>query len=233
MRSFTMGWSATFLCIAMSVAFHGAAGAEPSVDSDIIKLSSPRRSHGMSVEEALGQRRSVRKYAARAVTLEEVSQLLWAAQGITASWGGRTTPSAGALYPLEVYLAAGKVNGLGPGLYHYAPKAHALRRVRDEDVRSKLCKAALNQHCVRDAPLVTVVAAVRQRTARKYGDRAERYVDIEVGSACQNIYLQCESLDLGTVAVGAFKDSDVRLILGEAPVPLLLMPVGAKAEKGE
>lgn len=195
-----------------------------------IRLSEPRRKGGVSIEEALAQRRSVRSYGQRPLTLQEVSQLLWSAQGVTAQWGGRTAPSAGALYPLEVYLAASSVTNLAQGLYHYDPQKHTVRLVRPwgSEARAALSEAALSQSCVSEAPAVLIIAAVEARTARKYGQRAARYVNMEVGCACQNVYLQCEAMELGTAAVGAFDDKAVGRLLGEEPSPLLLMPIGPK-----
>lgn len=215
------------LCLLFSMALHAWAEAGPA-RANTVALPKPRLTGKLSVEQALAQRRSVRKYGARALTMQEVSQLLWAAQGITASWGGRTAPSAGALYPLELYLAAGNVKGLARGLYHYAPAESALRLVRGGDARQALFKACLRQGCVRDAPVVLIIACVESRTARKYGGRATRYVDIEVGAVCQSVHLQCESLGLGTVAVGAFHDRAVSRVMGEKPAPRLLMPIGPR-----
>ena len=230
MRDSARTWGGLLAClVVMLLAQHGTDGG-PAEEARRVKLPPPQTSAGMPLEKALAQRRSVREYGSRALTLQEVSQLLWSAQGVTASWGGRTAPSAGALYPLELYIAAGNVTDLTPGLYHYATKEHALRKVRSEDVRGPLAKAALGQRCVRDAAAVIVIAAEYERTARKYGSRATRYVHIEVGCVCQNIHLACESLNLGTVAVGAFDDGKVGRVLGEAPAPLLLMPVGPKTE---
>lgn len=195
-----------------------------------ITLPEPRVKSDVSIEETLLQRRSVREYAGVPLTLDEVSQLLWAAQGITAEWGGRTAPSAGALYPLEVYLVVGDVEGLAVGVYKYKPEGHELFRINDFDVREGLAKAAWGQSWVKEGAIDIVVAAVYQRAAKKYGDRAERYVHMEAGHAAQNIYLQAVALDLGVVTVGAFHDEWVRNILGmpQNEVPLYVIPVGRK-----
>ena len=218
---------AVILAILLSLGWSLAAEA-PSRSVMSVALPPARHDSETSVERALSQRRSVRRYGERALSLAEVAQTLWSAQGITSRLGGRTAPSAGALYPIEVYLVAGKVDGLDPGVYHYRPKAHALRRVRAGDVRSALGEAALGQEWVSKAPASLVIAAVHERTRRKYGSRAERYVDIEVGCVCQSAHLQCETLGLGTVAVGAFDDTAVARIIGESPAPLLIMPIGPK-----
>lgn len=196
-----------------------------------VQLPEPRLKSEVSLEEALLSRRSVREYANLPLTLEDVSQLLWAAQGITAEWGGRTAPSAGALYPLEVYLAVGNVENLAAGVYKYKPERHELVKVRDDDVRGELAKAALDQSWVMEGAIDIVIAAVYERTTKKYGDRGVRYTHMEAGHAAQNIYLQATALDLGTVTIGAFYDDRVKDILGmpKNETPLYVIPVGRKA----
>lgn len=194
----------------------------------MIPLPSPAEANGLSVERAIGARRSVRDFADRPVSLDAIAQLLWAAQGVTSSDGRRSAPSAGALYPLETYVAAGHVVGLDAAVYRYHPQTHSLVPHRAEDVRADLARAALGQRWMADAPAVLVITAVYERTRRKYGARTERYVHMETGHAAQNIYLQAESLNLGTVMVGAFRDKEVRTVLDLPPreAPLALMPVG-------
>jgi len=182
----------------------------------------------MSIEESIKQRRSVRDFRRQSLTLNDVSQLLWAAQGITGGRGLRSAPSAGALYPLELYLVAGNVDGLSPGVYRYRPGKHDMILITSGDQRRPLATAALGQSWVRRAPAVLVITGVYERTQRKYGERGRRYVHMEVGHAAQNVYLQATSLGLGTVMVGAFRDNDVQEALG-LPAdhePLGLMPVG-------
>jgi SagB-type dehydrogenase family enzyme len=182
----------------------------------------------MSLEAALGGRKSVRDFATQAVTLRQVSQLLWAAQGVTHGDQLRTAPSAGALYPLELYLVADRVEGLARGVGHYRPVRHELVGMRDGDFLPGLSAAALGQECVGDAAAVIVVAAVYERTTKKYGERGVRYVHVEVGLAAENICLQAVSLGLSTVMVGAFSDTQVRRLL-DMPAdhrPLLLLPLG-------
>ena len=195
---------------------------------DQIRLPAPIQRSGLSVESALQQRRSIREYSGESVTLAAVSQLLWAAQGISDPSGKRTAPSAGALYPLEVYLIAGNVSGLAKGTYKYDPSRHALARLSDEDTRAALRSAALGQAAVEEGAAVIVLAAVYSRTTRKYGERGRRYVDMEAGHAAQNIYLESTFLNLGTVLIGAFGDAEVRGVL-RMPAnesPLGIMPVG-------
>lgn len=199
--------------------------------SEIIKLPEPKYDSQTSVEEALLGRRSVRNYEAQPLTLAEISQLLWAAQGVTDStrgWSFRTSPSAGALYPLELYIVAGKVNDLPDGIYKYKPLTHKLKKIAEGDKRAELCNAALNQLSVKDAPASIVFAAVYERTSAKYGERAERYVHIEVGHSAQNVYLQAFSLNLGTTVIGAFTDDEVKKIMNlpDNEQPLYIMPIG-------
>jgi SagB-type dehydrogenase family enzyme len=196
---------------------------------DKIDLPSPDYKSKTSVEEALLKRRSTRDYKDEPLTLMDISQLFWAAQGVTDSrWSLRTAPSAGALYPLEIYLVAGKVTGLAKGVYKYKPATHQLIKIKDGDIKKQVASAALGQRCIENGTVVIVLSAVYERTTKKYGDRGIRYVHMEAGHAAQNIYLQAVSLNLGTVAVGAFKDAEIRKVLSipESENPLYIMPVG-------
>lgn len=199
----------------------------PTHAAQAIALPPPQVDGGQSVERVLRARRSVREYGRGALTLAEVGQLLWAAQGITHD-GLRTAPSAGALYPLELYLVSGRVSGLGVGVYHYIPARHRLVPVLGGDVRAALAQAALGQDCIADAAATLVFTAVTRRTTRKYGERGLRYVDIEVGHAAQNVFLQATALKLATVTVGAFDDDAVALVLHfpHEHAPRYLMPLG-------
>lgn len=192
-------------------------------------LPQPRRSGKYSLEEVLIKRRSVRSFTKQALTLEEFSQLLFAAQGITDERRGfRAVPSAGALYPLEIYVVVGKIEGLLEGIYRYLPRGHELERVLPEDRREELYRSALYQEAIKEASVVLVICAVYGRTTRKYGERGIRYVHMEAGHVGQNIYLQAEALDLGTVAIGAFHDEAVAQVLNlpQNVVPLYIFPVG-------
>ena len=202
--------------------------AQP-IESQII-LPEPRFESKTSVEEAIHNRRSVRQFTDEPLTLAEASQLLWAAQGITGPSGQRTAPSAGALYPLEIYLLVGNVDGLSQGIYKYIPKGHELAVITAGDYRQTLFNAALSQEAVRDAAVVIVIAAVYERTTVKYGDRGLQYVHIEVGNVAQNVYMQAVALNLGTVFIGAFHDDQVKNVINlpENIQPLGLMPVGRK-----
>jgi SagB-type dehydrogenase family enzyme len=163
------------------------------------------------------------KFNAQPLTNGELGQLLWAAQGITRERGFRTAPSAGALYPLEMYLAT------TDGVFHYQPHDHQLLVTSPEDAREKLYQAALEQEPVRQAPAVFIVTAVYERTATKYGeDRGPRYVHLEAGHAAQNLLLEAAALELGAVPIGAFHDEEIQRAL-ELPAdhqPLYLIPVG-------
>lgn len=195
---------------------------------EVVILPEPLSAGDKPLEGLLWQRRSVRDYRAVALKLSDISQLLWAAQGITHAAGLRTAPSAGALYPLELYVVAGNVNGLAAGVYHYQSAGHRLVRRQSGDLRKPLAQAALAQAWVRDAAAVVVFAAVYERTTRKYGQRGVRYVHMEVGHAAQNLFLQAEALGLATVVVGAFHDGELAGVL-QLPAdvqPLVLMPVG-------
>ena len=187
-----------------------------------LQLPVPALSGGRSLEEAISGRQSVRAFSPKPLMPREISQILWAAQGLTRKWGGRAAPSAGALYPLEVYLAT------PDGFFLYRPEPHGLSRLSDANLLQDLCSAALGQECVREAPAVVVITAVYERTARKYGSRAERYVMMEAGHAAQNVLLQAAAIGLGAVPVGAFHDGRVQKTLG-LPAdhrPLYLIPVG-------
>jgi len=198
-------------------------------EAERVKLPSPMLDSGTSIEKALLKRRSVREYGHEPLTLPEISQLLWAAQGVTERKEGlRAAPSAGALYPLEVYLVAGDVDGIEQGVYKYKPHGHELVKVVEGDKRMDIYRASLYQEPVKDAPALIVISAIYQRTTIKYGERGIRYVHMEVGHAAENVYLQAVALNLGTVVVGAFHDEDVRKALNmlKDETPLYVMPVG-------
>ena len=208
----------------------GIAGDNTPRDSDMntIKLPVPDRENSLPLDRALAQRRSKRELGQALLSLSEAGQLLWAAQGITDPRGFRTAPSGGTLYPLELYLVTGEVEGLEPGVYRYLPQQHALKREANGECRRKLAKAALGQDYIRFNSAVVLIAAVYERTTGKYGKRGIRYVYIEVGHAAQNLYLEAEVLGFETVLVGAFDDDEVRQLLDlpKNEHPLALMPIG-------
>ena len=210
--------------VLVSVMSDGPAvpGTSPDVWREVEALPSPRIDGPGSLEAALHGRRSVRSFAGTPLTVEELGQLLWAAQGVTDEAGHRTAPSAGATYPLELDVVT------PDGLARYLPDGHRLAWRGDADLRAALADAAQGQAAVLEAPLVIVVSGVVDRTAVRYGARAERYVAMEAGHAAQNLLLEAVSLDLGAVLVGAFDDEAVRRLLGlaDGEVPLYLVPVG-------
>jgi SagB-type dehydrogenase family enzyme len=188
-----------------------------------IVLPTPRAKGTLTLEEALTKRRSVREFNNVPLSLEELGQLLWAVQGITHPAGYRTAPSAGGLYPLEVYIITQE------GVYHYEPAGHRLSLHQQGDLRPALYVAALQQDPVLKAPAVFVITAIYERTEKKYGkERSPRYVHLEAGHAAQNLLLQAVALELGAVPVGAFNDNKVKgaLLLPDSHQPLYLIPVG-------
>jgi len=196
----------------------------------VVKLPEPRHDSGVSIEETLLKRGSVRDYAGEPLTLGEVSQLLWAAQGATDAEGFQTAPSAGATYPLETYVVVGDVGNLTEGVYRYISAGHKLVKTLEGDRRSQLAGAALWASSVKKGAVSIVFTAIYERTTQQYGDRGIRYVHMEAGHAAQNVYLQAVALGLGTVVIGAFRDDQVSevLKLSQNEQPLYIMPVGRR-----
>jgi SagB-type dehydrogenase family enzyme len=198
---------------------------------EAISLPVPRADSACSVERALSERHSIREFGSTALALADVSQLLWAAQGVTGEGGSRTAPSAGALYPLEVYLVLGNVQQLATGVYKYEAAQHRLARIAQKDEREALARAAYNQDWLRESAAVLAVTGVDQRTTGKYGERGVRYVHMEAGHAAQNVLLQAVALNVCAAAVGAFDDDEVNMILSlpKGERPLYLLPLGRRA----
>jgi len=215
--------------VAVCIGIIGVDSASEAGD-DVTLLPKPSLEGSVSLEHALAHRRSIRRFDPSPVSLAAISQLLWAAQGTTDERGFRTAPSAGALFPLEVYLVVGAVSGLTPGIYHYDPDPHRLMRISTVEIREQLARAAYEQNWIADAPAVLVLVANYDRTTRKYGSRGARYVQMEAGHAAQNVYLQSEALELGTCMVGAFREGALKELLGLSTdlEPLGLMPVGKR-----
>jgi SagB-type dehydrogenase family enzyme len=183
----------------------------------------------MSVAEAMEQRRSLRDYDDRPMTAEELAWVVFAATGITSGEGYRTAPSAGALYPLETYVAVNQVEGVDPGIYHVDVRAQALEPVRSGSVAGDLMVAGLGQDFLRKAPVVLLVTGLFQRTRWKYHERHYRYVCWEGGHVAQNVYLAAEAVGLGACMVGAFFDGMVNDLLrvdGRREAALGLIAVG-------
>lgn len=210
---------------------------------NIIKLPSPKFDSETSLEQTLKNRRSIRSYKKDPLLKSDIAQIMWAAQGITKKienppniwpdkydWrcGFRTAPSAGALYPLEIYVVACNVKDLPAGVYKYIAQDHSLIQMIKGDKRDELSDAAYKQKCIRKGAAVVVIVGVYERTSIKYGDRAKQYVHIEVGHVGQNIFLQSVSLGIGTVMVGAFKDKEVQKVLNlpENEIPFAIIPLG-------
>jgi SagB-type dehydrogenase family enzyme len=211
------------------VATMGSAAAPSPDPVGTTTLPVARVDGGVAVERALAQRRSLRSFAERPLALADASQLLWAAQGVSdPAQGRRTAPSAGATYPLVLYLVAGRVDGLPAGVHRHDPTSHRLVAVAAGDLRAAFAGATRDQRWVADAPALVVIAAQPARTAARYGARAERYVALEAGAAAQNLLLQAVALGLGGTIVGAFDDAALRrlLPLAEGEQPLLIVPVG-------
>jgi SagB-type dehydrogenase family enzyme len=222
-----------FLSVLFAVSFISlslvpSCGARTAVK---IELPIPRHTGDVSVEEAIYKRRSVRDYSDEPLSLGEVSQLIWSAGGMTVD--GVTGPtrayaSAGARYPLEIYLVAGNVTSLDAGIYRYDWMDHSLILLREGDFRRDLARASFGQRMIADAPGTIVITTTRDKAEGRYGKRgAERYIYMDAGHLGQNVHLQAEGMGLGTVMVGAYADGEVTKVLGvEDEFPVYIMPVG-------
>jgi SagB-type dehydrogenase family enzyme len=197
---------------------------KPTFAQGEIALPHPIKESSLSLEEVLNIRRSVREFSTETLSLEAVSNLLWAAYGNNKF--KKTVPSAGALYPLSIYLVVSRVEKLNKGIYLYQGTEHSLKKVSDRDITDDLSRAAFSQTFVGSSPLILIISAQPQVTTAKYGQRGIRYIYMEAGHVSQNIYLQATRLGLGTVAVGAFYDQDLKDLLQQPADPLYIMPVG-------
>lgn len=188
-----------------------------------VQLPQPKILSKFSLEESIFRRRSVRSFKEQDLTMYEVSQILWAAQGITdTTYGFRAAPSAGALYPITIYVAK------KDGVFRYLPDGHKLLELDNKDIRPSLARASLGQNYIKEAPLTLIIAANFAVTQAKYGPRAFRYVCMEIGHVAENIQLQAVALGLGSVPIGAFWDDVVRtnVKIAETQDPLYIIPVG-------
>ena len=197
-------------------------------------LPRPDNKGSLSVEEAIKRRRTVRSFSSITLKKEDLSQILYAAQGITEDRGfKRSAPSGGALYPLDVYIVVGEkgVVDLNAAVYRYVPSDHSIEHVTSGDKKEELGRASLNQMWMAAPPLNFVITAEYSRISSKYSERGGRYAMIEAGHVGQNIFLQAEALGLGASIVGAFEDIKVVNVLGipKKHEPLLIMPVGYRA----
>jgi SagB-type dehydrogenase family enzyme len=220
------------LASASTVPLKWARAKDPKRSKEAtMRLRPPNTNGTVSVEQAIQQRRTVRSYAARPLDLGQLSQLLWAAQGVTGSGGvKRAAPSAGALYPMDVYAVVGRgcVAQLEAGVYRYAFDSHTVAPLVRADLRSEVAKASLSQMWMAQAPLNIVISAEYRRITGKYGERGVRYAMIEAGHIAQNLFLQAEALGLKAGIVGAFRDQQLirALMLPPSHEPLLVMPIG-------
>ncbi|MCX5750951.1 MAG: SagB/ThcOx family dehydrogenase [Candidatus Saganbacteria bacterium] len=197
--------------------------AEKPVKKEITKLNPPLLSGKMSLEESIKNRRSQREFLPTELSKDQISQLLWAAQGITdKGWNLRAAPSAGSLYPLQIYIVK------GDGIYHYLPQDNAIEKISDEDRRTSLAQACLGQSFVAEAPVSIIVGADFYKVRPKYGSRTERYIFLEAGHVVENIQLQAVAMGLGSIPVGAFWDDIVKrmLLLPTEIYPVYIIPVG-------
>ncbi|HQJ07543.1 MAG TPA: SagB/ThcOx family dehydrogenase [Deltaproteobacteria bacterium] len=197
-----------------------------------MKLPKADRVGRVSVEEALTERRTVRSFSSKLLDVRQLSQVLWAGQGITGAWGKRTAPSAGALYPSFLYAATGRATaaGIEPGLYRYVPEDHSLSIVSQRDIRGELARSCLSQTWMARAPVSLVICSDYGRITGKYGERGIRYAMIEAGHIAQNIFIEAAAIGLSAGIVGAFIDGEAIKAMGipQSHTPLLIMPVGYK-----
>ena len=199
-----------------------------AANGETLSLPKPFVSSEKSLNRCLMDRRSRRRYTAESLTLQEVSSLLFAADGITNARGFRTAPSAGATFPMEIYIYARYVDSLEKGVYHYLPQVHSIEMIKKGDISRMLSKEALEQKWVANASMLIIIAAQMDRTVSVYGERGYRYVYMEAGHIGQNIYLEAEELGLGTAGIGAFQDNEIKKVLGIDESPLYIFPIGRR-----
>lgn len=188
-----------------------------------IKLPEPKTSGKMSVEESIWRRRSERSFYPNELTIDQLSQLLWAGQGITEkTWGFRAAPSSGALYPLTLYVLK------KDGIFKYVPDGHKLVQTLAEDRRPSLVRASLGQSYIGEAPVVIAICGNFRISEAKYGQRAYRYLNMEVGHIAENIHLQAVAMGLVSLPIGAFWDDVVAkaLELPDTQDPFYIIPIG-------
>ena len=193
-------------------------------------LPPPKTRSRFSLERALFVRRSIRDYTREPLTLPELSQLLWSCQGITSAEGFRTTPSAGAVFPLEIYAVVSRVEGLPAGVYHYLPgqKKHSIECIKRGSLGKQLFELSTQQDFIHRVAVNLVIATVTSRMEKQYGEAALRFVLMEMGHAAQNVHLQAEALGLGSVAVGYLQEAKVRELLGIQAEPLYMVSIGRR-----
>ncbi|MBM4403746.1 MAG: SagB/ThcOx family dehydrogenase [Candidatus Cloacimonetes bacterium] len=196
-----------------------------------IPLPEPMITGSVSVEQAIHQRRSTRSFKDESLSIAQISQILYSAQGISHQERGlRTAPSAGAIYPLELYAIIGKADDIDPGLYRYQPTTHSLALIQTGDLRQSIISKVSRQAFVASAPISLILTVAYERISERYSERGMMYAHMEVGHVGQNVHLQAEALGLGTVMVGAFNESELakQMALPDGEIPLYIMPVGKK-----
>ena len=224
-------WLVTFWSVSSWSLKWAAAKDKQQFQEATMKLRPPNTDGTVSVEWAIKQRRTIRSFSPETLNLNQLSQLLWSAQGITENSGfKRAAPSAGALYPMDVYAVVGRssVEGIEAGVYHFEPNGHALSLITKKDVRDSVAKASLSQMWMARAPLNIAITAEYSRISVKYKERGIRYAMIEAGHIAQNLFLQAEALGLKAAIVGAFHDNELIEILKipRSHEPLLILPIG-------
>lgn len=199
-----------------------------------IKLNEPLEDKAIYFKDLINKRYTVREYKDTDISIDDLSYILWAAYGFKKD-GGRTVPSAGALYPLNLYVACGnleikKGEKAPKGLYAYEPYKHELVLIKNQDLRTNIARAALSQLWMATAPCIIIITCEYSRITFKYRERGIRYAHMEVGNVSQNICLSAFNKGLACGIVGAFNDSEIKTELGikETHEPLLLMPIGYK-----
>ncbi len=220
-----------YALLPMTIACNTHRGANVASKDELVKLPIPRTKSDVSVEAALASRRSIRSYKSDALDLEVLGQILWSAQGITeTSKKYRTAPSAGATFPLEMYVLVDNVSGIKAGIYRYYPEEHSIKLSHAGDFKTPIREKAARQGSITQAPFTLIFCADMDRIRPRYKDRSERYVFMEIGHAAQNVHLQCETLNLGTVCIGAFDDIALHevLKLPKEHIPYNMMPIGMK-----
>lgn len=202
--------------------------SEKKILNEAVKLPEPETKEGPSIWDCLRRRRSWRNYKNQPVSLMELSQILWGSYGVTAKeWGYylRTAPSAGALYPIEIYVASFNVDGLKKGIYHFNPKDMSLNGVFDGDFSREITNACLGQDFILDSAFALIFTAILLRTTSRYRERGIRYILMDLGCIIQNTYLSLTALGMGGCIIGAFSDSAMNKIMNLDPQKELVLAV--------
>jgi SagB-type dehydrogenase family enzyme len=199
---------------------------------DIIKLPEPKDKKVVYLDELLNKRYSIRTFKQKPISIDDLSYILWCSYGFKKD-GGRVVPSAGALYPLDIYIIAGSIEGernmgIIPGIYHYLPDKHQIELIKKGDIRKDVANASLSQMWMASAPCMIAITCEYKRITSKYRDRGIRYAHMEAGNVSQNIFLATFNTGLGCGIVGAFNDDLVKTVMGinRMREPLLIMPIG-------